>query len=176
MLRRIPVIMTLVVCTALGCAGQSGDQGKAQSDAASADRAALTELIQRSVAEIRHAWKVKDAKLVFKDTGQEPAARTPDGRTISLDDQIADIQRRMNMTRSIDYMTEEVESIDLRGDEAVVVSKQRFSRVMILPDGRERRRISSVTHRAHYRRTENGWRREGPIEESNPSAKWEDET
>src|SRR5262245_58095289 len=99
MLRRIPVIVTLVVCTALGCAGQSGDQGKAQSDAASADRTALIELIQRSVAEIRHAWEVKDAKLVFKDTGQEPAVRTPDGRAISHDDQIADIQRRMNIIK-----------------------------------------------------------------------------
>ena len=169
------IVPMLVALCALACSSQDSRSERSASENVEADRAAIGTDFQRRQEELRRAWELKDARLVFRDSTDQPALRTPDGQLMSRKELIADLQRRMNMVKSIDYMIEEIDSIDVRGDEAVVMSRQRFSRVIVLPDGNERRRISSVTHRRRYGKTAEGWRPVGPLEESNPTGKWEDE-
>lgn len=104
-----------------------------------------------------HAWKVRDAKLFLS----EPAMRD-------------NVQRRMEMTKSIDQLRIDVEVEAVKGNEATVLTSQKFSRLLELPDGKERRRITSVTHRETWERSDKGWKLKGFTEE-NQTARWEDE-
>ena len=78
------------------------------------------------------------------------------------------------MTKSIDYLKIEIEVEGVKGNEATVLAKQKFSRVLSLPEGKERRRISSVTHRESWERAEKNWKLKG-FTEQDQSAEWEDE-
>lgn len=103
-------------------------------------------------------WKLRDAKLSIPE---ESPARS-------------NIQRMMDMTKSIDYLTVEIEVDGVRGNDAVVLSRQKFSRLLRLPDGTERRRITSVTHRETWEKTGQGWKMKG-FTEQDQTARWEDE-
>jgi hypothetical protein len=103
-------------------------------------------------------WKLRDAKISIPD--ESP------GRS--------NVQRMMDMTKSIDYLSVEIEVDSVNGNEAVVFSRQRFSRLLRLPDGKERRRITSVTHRETWAKTERGWKING-FTEHDQTARWEDE-
>ena len=103
-------------------------------------------------------WKLRDAKLSIPD---ESPARSS-------------IQRMMDMTKSIDYLTVEIDVDGVRDNDAVVLSRQRFSRLVRLPDGKERRRITSVTHRETWEKTGQGWKMKG-FTEQDQTARWEDE-
>jgi hypothetical protein len=115
---------------------------------------------------------------MFEGMPEDTAAiiKTPDGRSISRESNIADLQRRMDMTTRIDTMRTVVDSIlFVPGDTAVVFSSQRFVRLMKLPEQPERQRISSVVHRQRFHRASGTWRSAGPIEELQPQAHWADE-
>lgn len=103
-------------------------------------------------------WKLRDAKLSIPE---ESPARS-------------NVQRMMDMTKSIDYLTVEIEVVGVRGNDAVVLSRQKFSRLLRLPDGKERRRITSVTHRETWEKTGEGWKMKG-FTEQDQTARWEDE-
>lgn len=177
-----PLLPFWIACTVSSACGTTGPPApaaevplSAPSTQAELDRAALTELVHRAAAETRAAWEARDARRMLPGDPDEVLVRTPDGRNLTRAMCVADIQRRMDMTKSIDEMDESVERIELDGDRAEVYSSQRFARVMALPDGAERRRISSVTHKRTFRRAAGEWRAEGALEEIDPKAWWEDE-
>jgi hypothetical protein len=146
-----------------------------------ADRKALTEIVRLATERADRAWTARDARLMFPadtaaGTDSSVVVRTPDGRPINRAANIADLQRRMDMTTRIDTMRTVVDSIlFVAQDSAVVFSSQRFVRWMKLPEQPERQRISSVIHRQRFARTGPGWEPAGPVEELDPRARWADE-
>jgi hypothetical protein len=113
----------------------------------------------KASALVMRAWRVRDAKLFL---GNESSALRDD------------VQRRMDMTKAIDYLTIDIEVESVKGNEAIVFSRQKFSRLLQLPDGKTRRRITGMTHREIWEKTETGWKLKG-LTEQDPIAKWEDE-
>jgi len=123
------------------------------------DRAVIERLVLNEAKLHRTAWQRRDASLMIPN---DPAARDA-------------IQRRMNMTTSIQEMSVRVEKIEVNGSEATALSRQRFVRMMNV-SGRVRQRISSVLHRQHFRKDANGvWKMYGELEELEPTARWVDE-
>jgi len=84
---------------------------------------------------------------------------------------MADLKRRMAMTRSIDSIVVAIRIDTLRADSAVVRSRQWFSRVMASPDSTTRRRFTGVTHREIWRKRGDRWSRES-FSEGNQVARW----
>ena len=113
----------------------------------------------KASALVMRAWIVRDAKLFL---GKEPPAL------------LNDVQRRMAMTKSIDYLRINMEVESVKGNEAIVLSRQQFSRLLRLPDGKERRRITSATHRETWEKLDQGWKLKG-FTEHDQTARWEDE-
>ena len=146
-----------------------------------ADRRALVEFIKRRIDIADRAWNARDARLMFPADSTAGAdtsivVRTPDGRPISRAANIADLQRRMDMTTRIDTMRTVVDSVFFSApDSAVVFTSQLFVRMMKLPDQPERQRISSVIHRQRFARGPFGWDIASPVEELSPHARWADE-
>ena len=139
------------------------------------DHDAIAALVEEDNARLVAAWEARDATLVFPEGDDSAVAVTPDGRTIGAAELRADLQRRMDMTRSVEEMSVDIASVDVDGDSAVAVSHQRFVRTLVLPDGALRQRISTVTHRQEFLRTDAGWIAAGPVEESDQAARWADE-
>lgn len=157
------------------CTGQGVPQARVAPDEA-ADRVEIRAAVHRLGEEARVAWETRNAPLMFTDMPDSTVVRTPQGRTITKADMIADLQRRMNMTTRIDTMVGQVDSILFVGpDEAVAWSSQRFVREMTPPGQRPRVRISSVVHEQRFRRAGTVWRAAGPIQEHNQTARWADE-
>jgi len=105
-------------------------------------------------------WKLRDAKVSVAEGPPQEVSR---------------VQRLMDMTKLIDYLSVEIEVDSVKGNEAIVFSRQKFSRMLRLPDGKERRRITSVTHREIWEKTAQGWKMKG-LTEQDQTARWEDGT
>jgi hypothetical protein len=120
----------------------------------------LTVGMESAKAQARYmrGWKLRDAKTSVGEGQQE----------------IERVQRLMNMTKSIDYLSIDIEVDSVKDNEAIVFSRQKFSRVLKLPDGKERRRITSVTHRETWEKHAAGWKLKG-FTEQDQTARWEDE-
>lgn len=123
------------------------------------DRAAIERLVLDEAKLHRMAWQRRDASLMIPN---DPTARDA-------------VQRRMNMTISIQEMSVHVEKIEINGNEATALSRRRFVPMMNV-SGRTRQRISSVLHRQQFRKDANGvWKMDGKLEELEPTARWADE-
>jgi hypothetical protein len=126
------------------------------------DRVAIAAQIERFNNEARRAWDLRDASIMIPDTTQEGAAAMR-----------ADIQRRMDMTTRVDTMIEVLDTLRVIGQDSVLAySKQRFVRVIRLPEGEEKQRISTITHVRTFVHSQNGWEPVGPLLEQNPRAWW----
>ena len=124
-----------------------------------ADELAVGTESAKASTQVLRAWKLRDAKLFL---GNQPSPLRDD------------VQRRMNTTTSIDYLKIEIEVESVKGNEAIVLSRQNFSRLLLLTDGKERRRITSVTHREVWDRVDKTWTLK-KFTEQDPKAAWEDE-
>jgi len=113
----------------------------------------------RASARYMRGWALRDAKVCL-----------PDGDAAS----VANLQQRMTMTKAIDALTVDVEVASAAENSAIVLTRQRFSRLLRLPDGTERKRINSVTHREQWERVEGRWRL-ARFTEEDQTARWEDE-
>lgn len=140
------------------------------------DRAAIETLVRAEQQRAQRAWAARDASLMFDNPAAPmPSVRTPDGREIDTGAMRADVQRRMDMTVSVEEMSLEIGSITIDGDTATAVSHQRFVRTMRQPNG-PRQRISTVTHTQTFARGADGkWAASGAMQESNQAARWADE-
>ena len=120
----------------------------------------LTVGMESAKAQTRYmrGWKLRDAKTAVGEGPQE----------------IERVQRLMNMTKSIDYLSIDIEVDSVKGNEAIVFSRQKFSRLLKLPDGKERKRITSVTHRETWEKNATGWKMKG-FTEQDQTARWDDE-
>jgi hypothetical protein len=179
MLRLARFLVAITLGGMLGCAPVHPPATIRPQDRA-ADRRELVHLVDDWVSKADRAWEKRDARLMFEgppEMGIDTSAiiKSPDGRSISREANIADLQRRMDMTTRIDTMRTVVDSIFFTpGDTAVVYSSQRFVRMMKLPGQPERRRISSVVHRQRFHLAAGKWAAAGPIEELQPQARWAD--
>ena len=179
---RLIAVMILAVGRLPGVVGTVSAQEKAESaPGREADRQAIKHLIEAWVAHADSAWWARSAPLMFVGIPETAAdsvvIRTSDGRTLSRAANIADLQRRMNMTTRIDTMRTVVDSIFFRsGDHAVAYTTQRFVRWMILPGQPERQLFSGVNHRQEFARTGGKWVGLWPIQEFNRWVRWADES
>jgi len=114
----------------------------------------------RASTRYMRGWKLRDAKVSVTEGPPQEVSR---------------VQRLMDMTRFIDYLSVEIEVDSVKANEAIVFSRQKFSRMLRLPDGKERRRVTSVTHRENWEKTPEGWKMKG-LTEQDQTARWEDET
>ncbi len=112
----------------------------------------------KASARYMYGWTKRDAKISVGGASEE-AAR---------------VQRMMDMTVSIDYLHVEIEVVAVAENGATVLARQKFSRMLRLPDEKERRRITSVTHRETWEKAGDKWVMKGFVEEDQ-TAKWEDE-
>ena len=164
MLSRTAVLILLVVAC--------GARGAAPADD---DRRQIAALIDEVNATARDAWVARDAARLLPGDAAEVVVHRPDGTSLTRGDLRRDLQRRMEMTAEVEQMIEQVERIDLDGDRATAFSRQRFARVVALPDGTKRRRISTVLHKRTLEKRDRTWRVVGSIEELEPKAWWADE-
>lgn len=177
LIARFGLITSLVVIgLALGC-GNEATTARVTPDDRRADIAAITQQVEQWVEQADRAWNARDARLMFaNDSTGGNVVRTPEGQDISREANIADLQRRMDMTTRIDTMSTVVDSVLFAAaDTAIVYSSQRFVRMMVVPGQPERQRISSVTHRQRFYLVAGAWSPIFPIEELNPQAYWADE-
>lgn len=114
----------------------------------------------KASARYMRGWALRDAKVCL-----------PDGDPAS----VGNLQQRMAITKAIDVLTVDVEVESATERSAIVFARQRFSRMLSLPDGTQRKRITSVTHREQWERVEGRWRLIRFTEEDQ-TANWEDET
>ncbi len=121
------------------------------------------------------AWKTRDAEGFLADTPKDFTYKRPDGSVVTRADMVADLVRRMAMTVSIDSIVVALRVDSLQADSAIIRSRQTFVRVIAMPDGARRRRITGVTHREVWRRRDDLWALKGFAEEDQV-ARWEDET
>lgn len=112
--------------------------------------------------------------MIFPNTEGGAGIVTPDGQVVDTAALRADLQRRMDMTVSVEEMSVEIGSIEINGASAIAVSHQRFARTITQPNG-PRQRISTVTHTQRFEKGPIGWAPIGPIQESNQTARWADE-
>ncbi len=144
----------------------------AQAALSSADRTAIAAHVERVNATARRAWEARDPSLLVPDS-PSVFVRTPQGQLLTATDLRADLQRRMNMTTRVDTLIEVLDSIRVvRPDSVLAYTSQRFVRVIRLPEGVERQRLSTVIHEIPMVRRELRWAQAGPLREINPKAWW----
>jgi hypothetical protein len=82
----------------------------------------------------------------------------------------------MDMTTRVDTIMEVLDSVRVvTTDNVLACSPQRFVRVIRLPEGVRRQRISTVIHERPVVRANGQWRLTGAIREIGPRAWWADE-
>ena len=79
------------------------------------DQDAVRRAVLQDSARQRVAWEKKDARLAFGE-GADAAA-------------VASVQQQMDSTQSVKQLTIHIDSINVNGDSAAVVSTQTLSRV-----------------------------------------------
>jgi hypothetical protein len=137
--------------------------------------AELREYVEQRAGVARRAWELKDPRGLIEADDSVTVLRRPDGSIVTAKDLRADLARRMAMVVRLDTLREELETLRPEGDSVEVTSRQRFVRLVKLPDGQERVRVSTVQHRQWVRRIDGRWRGIGPVQESDQVAYWADE-
>ena len=88
--------------------------------------------------------------------------KRPDGATVTCQQITAERQAKFARIKAINYLLIEIGNIEVMGDEAVVFTTQRFSRVVPDESGRDRTIVTDGTvHKEFWKRTEKGWESKG---------------
>ena len=114
------------------------------------DQAVLKGLVIANTATQKVAWQQGDASLLAKtlaNTSQLPA----------------DLQAQVAQTRAVDDLSVDIESVEITGDQATVVAKQRFVRT-IEAGGSQQKKTSTATLRHRFRRSGTTWVADAPVE------------
>ena len=88
--------------------------------------------------------------------------KRPNGTTVTCEQITAERQARFERIKTINFLKIEIGNIEITGDEAVVFTTQRFSRVVPDENGRDRTIVTDGTvHKEFWKRTEKGWESKG---------------
>ena len=131
------VTQLAMVALAVGCSGVG----------AMKDQDAVRRAVLQDSARQRVAWEKKDARLALGE-GADAAA-------------VASIQQQMDSTQSVKQLTIHIDSIDLNGNSAAVVSTQTLSRV----DASGSAKTATIKQKQQYKKYGTEWKAEGGAEQ-----------
>lgn len=88
--------------------------------------------------------------------------KRPNGTVVRCEQITAERQARFERIKAINYLVIEIGNIEITGDEAVVFTTQRFSRVVPDENGRDHTIVTDGTvHKEFWKRTGKGWESKG---------------
>ena len=111
------------------------------------DQDAVRRAVLQDSARQRVAWEKKDARLALGE-GADAAA-------------VASIQQQMDSTQSVKQLAIHIDSIDLNGNSAAVVSTQTLSRV----DASGSAKTATIKQKQQYKKYGTEWKAEGGAEQ-----------
>ena len=111
------------------------------------DQDAVRRAVLQDSARQRVAWEKKDARLALGE-GADAAA-------------VASIQQQMDSTQSVKQLAIHIDSIDLNGNSAAVVSTQTLSRV----DASGSAKTATIKQKQQYKKYGTAWKAEGGAEQ-----------
>jgi hypothetical protein len=107
------------------------------------------------------AWKQRDPDLFMSTVPRDFSLKRPDGTLLTWQGLHESTKARMAAVSHVDHFLVTIEVEDVRGDAAVVLSTQDWSRVTRGQDGKAVRLKTGVTHRDTWKRTRGQWKMEG---------------
>jgi len=109
-------------------------------------------------AERVKAVKNKDAEAQIAQVSPDYSATQPNGQTLNYDQIVAYMRRGAEQFVSVTDLSITIESLMVRGNEAIVDARQKFSRTQRLRDGNIHNVETGVLQREIWVRTVEGWR------------------
>lgn len=131
------VTQLAMVALAVGCSGIGTMK----------DQDAVRRAVLQDSARQRVAWEKKDAKLALGETA-DPAA-------------VASVQQQMDATQAVKQLTVRIDSIDVNGATASVVSTQTLARV----DAGGQTQTATTKQKQQYKKYGTEWKAEGGAEQ-----------
>ena len=171
MVMRLAPLAGLLLC--LGCPSPP-PSGAPSNGVAPHEMRALERLVAQRTTRARAAWRSRNPALLVAGPDSAVAARRPDGTPITNAEIRADLARRMAAVVRLDTLSEVITGVRATGDSVEVTTRQRFVR-LVRAEGRERVRVSGVTHRQWFRRERGAFVAVSPLQESEQEAYWADE-
>ena len=136
------------------------------------DRPAISDAVYKQAGIARSAWELKDARMLVGSQSDALVVKTTDGKSMSGNDLVSDVQRRMDETKQIKGLSVHIDSITISGQTATVVSTQKLTRV-VSQNGVDRTQISTVQQRQQFKKAANGeWQPDATIEQLTADAEW----
>jgi len=109
-------------------------------------------------AERVKAVKNKDAEAQVAQISPNYSATQPNGQTWNYEQIVGYIRRGAEQIVSVVDLSVTIESLTVRGDEAIVDARQKFSRTQRLRDGEVHNVVTGVLQRETWVRTAEGWK------------------
>ena len=131
------VTQLAIVALAVGCSGVGTMK----------DQDAVRRAVLQDSARQRVAWEKKDARLALGESADTAA--------------IATVQQQMDATQSVKQLTLHIDSINVNGDSASVVSTQTLSSV----DASGQAKTATVKQKQQYKKHGTEWKAEGGAEQ-----------
>lgn len=123
------------------------------------DEQKVREEIQSVILRSLMATKNKDMAVYLNCLTPDFVVRTREGKTIILEELEKDIRRDWNLIISTLALTTDIELLTVNGDEASVLTRQRYVRQMRGRDKKSEHQVeTSVRHRELWVRTGDGWK------------------
>jgi len=109
-------------------------------------------------AERVKAVKNKDAEAQVAQVSPDYSATQPNGQTLNYEQIVAYMRRGAEQIVSVTDLSITIESLMVRGNEAIVDARQKFSRTQRLRDGNIHNVETGVLQREIWVRTVEGWK------------------
>ena len=109
-------------------------------------------------AERVKAVKNKDAEAQIAQVSPDYSATEPNGQTLNYEQIAAYMRRGAEQFVSVLDLSITIESLIVRGNEAIVDARQKFSRTQRLRDGKVHNVVTGVLQREIWVKTVEGWK------------------
>lgn len=119
--------------------------------------ASVWQELQSAYAQAGQAFRQKDAASVLDQVTHDFTQRMPDGQIISLTEAEAALNEWFTTTDQVTRYSVQIDSLDVRGDEAVALVRETVTTTFSDPAGRSHERTQSNTARVTWARTPRGW-------------------
>jgi ketosteroid isomerase-like protein len=115
--------------------------------------------LEAKYAKVSEAYKNKDIKAFMEDKTPDFTAKSLNGNVAAREQVEAGVKQRMERIKRLNYLKVKLKELTIKGDVAVAITTQEFSRVVVDPQGRERTVVSKgTTHRDTWVKTDGGWK------------------
>ncbi len=155
MISRATVFIALMAL--LGCAAQGVESAEQRA------RREFEALVAKQADDYIAAFEsVKRGEPLKPACEPDFSVTRPDGTKVTCAEITAERQAKFQRIKKINFLEISVGEIELQGDEAIVYTTQRFSRVVPGTDGRDYTVLTDGTvHRERFVRTATGWKSDG---------------